>query len=107
MGVITVRAADDVWGASASTIRAIIDFAISIVGTREYLSHFRNQFEWGYNAIYVDELSDKDFLEFALLLKRYVDEEARYYANYKTSGLEILLRDLLKRVEEAKTLRGL
>ena len=107
MGVISIANEHDVWGASRTFIYSIIEFAIARADARAYLLDFKNQFDWGYNAIGLEGLSDEDFLEFASLLQKYVGEKGYSELSYRASEAEASLDDLLKRVEAAKLLRGL
>ncbi|QKD04140.1 hypothetical protein [Mesorhizobium loti] len=72
MGVIVIGEGIEDFGTASWFARWVIRYCIGEVGERPYLVNFKNQYDWGYNCIYVDQLASADLAEFAGLLHKFV-----------------------------------
>ena len=72
MGVVVIDDVIEDFGTASWFARWVIRFCIDRVGEKPYLVNFRNQYDWGYNCIYVHELNTADLREFADLLHQFV-----------------------------------
>jgi hypothetical protein len=100
MGVIQVSEdPNNIWGVSGRLIYELILFAINKLGEKAYLMDFKAQFDLGYNAIHLYELTLSELKEF-----RQATDAFRQSGSYGSLGhdpvrVESTLKELIDKID--------
>ncbi|MER9683887.1 hypothetical protein NKJ23_32255 [Mesorhizobium sp. M0184] len=101
MGAVAVTSEQDVWGASRSFIRRMLDHFIVKVGRKPYLILFKEAFDDGYNSFSLYDLPHDEYMEFLHLVEEYAKEKELSSNESEISIADIkLINDLAERMRK-------
>jgi hypothetical protein len=100
MGVVQIGSQpNQFWGVAGRLIYSIINFAIESSGKRQYLVHFREQFDHGYNFVDLQKLDNHDFVEFQNIVIDYRKLRIYETLEFRIGEVEISLDEFLRKLE--------